>query len=405
MKRKLICLALSFVLIFSLTACWNARELNTVGISLAMGLDIEGDKILVTFEIVNPSYTQKNHGGGDVGPVKYVQGIGNTIFEAFRDVSLKFDRRILISHNKLIILGEDFARRGLINQTDQLFRNRELRETAYMLIAKGAKAYEVMGINNGLEDLPGNYILNLIRNKRDNPKTVDVRIMNYLRDYYLEGIHTVAGVVEMIDRTQIDETGKDMGTKDKELTVIGAAVFKDDILVAYISGNDTKALNYIKNNVKKGLITFPTPKDIVRNRKSNLKDKHLSSVLTIKVKTKNDVEIKDEGISLKSKVKIRGTIGEVIGDIDVYNEEEFKLLEEACSNTVKEAIKHTVEKVQREIGLDIFGFGLIFQRKYPDEFKKIKDNWDEIFSHADYQIEVETNLIRTGLIDTPINVD
>ena len=80
-------------------------------------------------------------------------------------------------------------------------------------------------------------------------------------------------------------------------------------------------------------------------------------------------------------------------------------MEEACSNTVKEAIKHTVEKVQREIGLDIFGFGLIFQRKYPDEFKKIKDNWDEIFSHADYQIEVETNLIRTGLIDTPINVD
>ena len=72
--------------------------------------------------------------------VKYVQGTGNNIHEAFRDITLKFDRRLFISHNKVIIIGEELAKRGLVKHMDQLFRNNEQRETTYILIAKGTRA-------------------------------------------------------------------------------------------------------------------------------------------------------------------------------------------------------------------------------------------------------------------------
>lgn len=60
-------------------------------------------------------------------------------------------------------------------------------------------------------------------------------------------------------------------------------------------------------------------------------------------------------------------------------------------------------KAQNEFRVDIFGFGDIFHRKYPEEWAKIKHNWNEIFSQADVEIEVKTNIIRTGLTNIPAN--
>lgn len=64
-------------------------------------------------------------------------------------------------------------------------------------------------------------------------------------------------------------------------------------------------------------------------------------------------------------------------------------------------IESAVKKVQQEYGTDIFGFGIAFHHKYPKQWEKIKENWDEIFKNAEFQIEVKTSIIRTGLINKP----
>ena len=51
----------------------------------------------------------------------------------------------------MLIFGEELARSGLITHIDQLFRDREQRESAFMLIAKGARAYEVMELTVALK--------------------------------------------------------------------------------------------------------------------------------------------------------------------------------------------------------------------------------------------------------------
>jgi len=133
---------------------------------------------------------------GQGGPVKYVQGTGCNVFEAFRDVVLKFDRRLFVSHNKVVIIGEDLAKNGVAEHIDELFRDREQRETAHVLIAKGAKAYEVMGISSGLESIPANYISNLIKNIKENPKAMDMNMIENLKHFYHEGHQSIMGVIE-----------------------------------------------------------------------------------------------------------------------------------------------------------------------------------------------------------------
>lgn len=404
MKKKANTLILLIILIVFLSGCWDATELDKLGISLIMGFDIENDKVLITAEVINPISSQDTASDGKNTSVKYTQGTGNNIFEAFRDITLKFDRRIFASHNKVIIFGEDFAKRGLVNHIDELFRDREQRETAYILIAKKAKAYEVMGINEGLEQIPSNYILELVKSIKNNPKTIDINFVEFLKHYYHQGHNPVTGIVEKVDKIKIDKTSEATGTQNYELSVIGSAVYKRDILMGYLNGNDTKALNFVLNNITGGIITFPTPISVVDSvGEAGHKLDNLSSVVIIKNKTKNDIEIVDGRVILKTKIKLRSSLGEVVGSIDISKEENIKKVEDACSKAIEEGIKAAIKKVQRDYKLDIFGFGLIFHRKYPKEWKDIEKDWNEIFSEADFQIEVDTHIIRTGLINTPIN--
>ena len=412
--KKMVLLSL-FILSLLLTGCWNARELNELGLTLVIGLDLVDDKVLVTAEVVNPIYSQQSSTTTGQGSyVKYVQGVGNNIYEASVDITLKFDRRLSIVHNRVFILGEDFAKKGLDSQIDELYRDVEQRETAYLLVAKGGKAYEVMGINSGLEELPSNYITKIVENFKYNPKTVDTNLVQYIKQYYKMGHHSIIGTIEKKEKKVIDQTVEKTGTQDYELSVIGSAIFNEDVLVGYLNGNDTKSVNFVMNKIRGGIITFPTPTAQVEGSSTppppvegempnKQKDQNLSSVIVIKNNTKNDVEMVDGNIKLKTKIELRGSLGEVVGNIDVAEKENIIKLEEACSKAIEDGIKRAFKKAQKEYGIDIFGYGLVFHRKYPEEWKRIKKDWDEIFSQADFEIEVNTDIIRTGLINTPIN--
>lgn len=71
--KKMVLLSL-FILSLLLTGCWNARELNELGLTLVVGLDLVDDKVLITAEVVNPTYSQQsNTTTGQSSHVKYVQ--------------------------------------------------------------------------------------------------------------------------------------------------------------------------------------------------------------------------------------------------------------------------------------------------------------------------------------------
>ncbi len=414
MKKKILFINIIVVIAVALTGCWNAMELNTLGINLVLGLDFENGKVIVTAEIIEPVPAKEKSAMERGSAVTYVQGIGDNIFDAFRNITLKFDRKLYIAHNKIIIFGEGFVEGESANDIDMLVRDHELRETTYFLIAKEAKAYEVMGIAAGLEEIPGNYILKLINNFKYNPKAVNVNLAEYLRHFYDMGRQPVLGIIEKKEKKQINKLKKSSKDKEYELSVIGAAAFNKHRLVGYLNGTETKAFNFIMGEVKTGIVTFPTPNesvdeistptlvmesDIDSQRPSKIS---MSTIDIIKLKSKRDVEIIDGNIVLKVDIRLRGSLEEFIGNMDISSDIEMKEIEKACSQEIKNKLMNTLIKVQKEFETDIFGFGNIFHRKYPKEWHEIKDNWNEIFSKSDLQVEVKTNVIRTGLINEPI---
>ena len=112
LKKKITIINI-IIIALVLTSCNGSREVNELGIVVSTAIDIEDNQLVLTHEVVVPENSVSTNTSETDTSAIYVQGRGNTILEAIRNTTLKFDRRLFLAHNRLFILGEDLAKQGL----------------------------------------------------------------------------------------------------------------------------------------------------------------------------------------------------------------------------------------------------------------------------------------------------
>lgn len=399
-KKTFIILSLIFCML--LTSCTGARELDTLGIVIAVGIDIENGKILVTNEVINPASGKESKTDSSQDNTLFVQGIGNTVEEAIINTSLTFDRRLYYPHNYLVILGEEFAKAGIGEHIDILSRGKEQREHAYMLVAKGTRACDVMGINSGISKSSGRYIYQIIEEDIYNGQTRTITINEFLKYHFKEREEYILGVVRPIEKPQINKNK----TEDKiqVICVEGGAVFKEDTLVGYYMGDEMLGFNFLIDDLKMANISFESPKYLQKNHNLISEKGSLSSVEIFRSKTKKSLKVIDGRLHLFIDVEFRGLLAEETQGIDISKPGMIREMEKACGEKVKSHIANVMNKAQKEFGIDTFGIGELVHRKYPKLWKEIKDNWSQVFVDLDYTINVKVHINDTGFTNTPPNI-
>ncbi len=387
-KRKMIVFVSILIWIVLLTGCWSRRELNQLAILAAMGTDLEGDKIKLTFEVMKPSPPQSGSGGSGSEPESvFVQSRGDSLFEAIRNVTMKFDRKLFLPHCRVFVFSEEVAKEGVLDYLDFWNRDHESRRTAYIVIAEGNSAADVMDVIGGLENTFAAYLESIIENQSANAKTVKVTIREFMKAYYAEGREPIAvGVIKKQKREQIGE-----GASKYEINAEGAAVFSQGRLIGQLNGEETMGMNFIRNEVKSGILVVPS-----------LEGNTYTSVEILKVGSKNTVEIKEGKLKIVAKITMTGMISEETSTISLREPDNISNLEKETEKVIEQIVMHVIDKAQKELEADIFGFGRILMNKHYDLWQQIKDEWHEIFAKADIQIEVDVNLQRRGVINNPI---
>lgn len=403
--KKMFSIMILLILSIVLTSCAGSREISELAIVIATGIDLVDGKVLLTNEVIKPN-VNSTKGENNGTSVLYLQHEGDTVFDAIRNATLTFDRKLLYSHNEIYIFGEELAKRGIGDYINFLLYDIEPRESAFMVVAKDAKAYEVMGINEGLSTTPGKYLELLIENHKYTSKTRSLNITEYIK-YYYQRKTPVLGVVNREQKKFINHI-QEKGQSDHRdiLNVEGGAVFFEDSLIGYYSGEEMIGFNFLVDEIGESLIVFEVSDEFTNNDEKYIATKGKYTVLEIKdSKTKNDLIVEDGKINLTVDVKLRGVIGEDSKGLDFRNLNIVKATEEACSHKVKEYISQTMDKAQKDLKVDTFGVDTIFHSKYPEEWKEISNDWESIFPEISYNINVETFIIRTGLLDMPTNVE
>lgn len=376
-----------------LTGCWNRRELNELGIVLAVALDKDAStgEIILTAQVVRPA-TQKQDGGGSKNtPVEMVTIKGITIFDAIRRSAKEFDRRLFFSHNRILVIDEALARDGLLPILDFWRRSTETRPDIWLFLAKGATAREIIGQIHGIEEIPANYLDSIIKRRNLHSEATAVTLLDFVKALASDSGHPIMGTLELFEAEKVSTLEK-KSTSAKAVSLAGTAIFNKDKLAGFLSPRETRGLNWITNTFKSGLVQVPAPDD----------EQHTIVIEVKKSSTKIKPQLINGQLHFHIEITESGDIVEQQSLTPIYKLPVLEEINKRQQAAITANVEHTLVKVQQELGLDILGFGQAFQTSYPAEWDNAKENWDRLFATATCELDVHTRIRKTGALQRPL---
>ncbi|QCJ41324.1 Ger(x)C family spore germination protein [Bacillus sp. S3] len=395
MKRKKL-LIIFFSSLILLTGCWNRRELNELSIVVGLGIDQENGQYLITAQVVNPSEIASKKGGSGKTPVVVYQSKGETLFEAVRKITTVAPRKLYFAHLRILIFGEEVAKKGIGDIIDALLRDSEVRNDFYITVTKNSSAADVLKVLTPLEKIPANSLFaSLEVSAKSWSPTEGVTLVQLVSNMVSDGINPILTGVEILGKVSEGETTKNVEqTQPKAiLQYKGLAIFKQDKLIGWMNERDSRAVHFALGKVKSSVGNVICPDG----------GKAVIEVVDTKAKINTKMSKGEPRGSIK--LKVQGNVAEIeCKGLDLTNPASISYLEKESEKNLTQIINTTIQHAQNNFRSDIFGFGEALFRSEPNDWKKYKKNWDQTFSKMPVTVEVDMEIRQTGTINnSPIN--
>lgn len=390
MKTRRVLFIILFTTIY-MTGCWNSREINTLAISVCIGIDKDENGYKITQQIINPKAIASKRTANESPVVVYTES-GPDLFELMRRTTTESPRKIYNSHLRMIVIGEELARDGIKNTLDFFARDHEFRTDFYFVVAKDTTAYEVLNTLTALDSIPGIEMFSSLKTSEKTwAPTKSIRILELVNSIIADGKNPVLTGIQITsgpnNSNNTDALRTTSGAKKLKYTNLGA--FKQDKLVGWLDQNDSKGYNYITGNIK----------NTVGYVYIDGKAKITMEVVSSKTSTKTTVENGKPVINIK--IDVIQTIAAVEGAFDVTKEENLNEINKSNEEKIKMLCEKAIYKAQNDYKTDIFGFGEVIHRQNPKLWKEIKGNWDDEFRDLKVNITVNARAKRLGQITQP----
>lgn len=386
MNKHIMALLLTYcTIIILLSGCWDAVDIEDRGFVVGSAIDM-GDKrsegnynVSVTNQIIVPAgYGTPEQGAGEEEAVTNVTASGESMIEIARKMAAKTSRVPYFEHLKVIIISEKIAKEPnlIASLLDIYIRDQEMRRGVKVLIAEG-EAKHILDVEPKTERFPVKFINSIIENSDRSIVIIDPVKIGKVHKFLLEKSSYVLPRVLF--------TGKGMDE-------VGVAVFHgyNNKMVGVLNGEETKGLNLITQKNKNGVITF----DI---------DKQLMAFEIEKTKSKIEIDTKDpENINIAIKITAEGAIAEMFGSKSLLDSKYISEIEEQVAKRIEQLVNLTVERGQKELKADVFGFNNILKQKHSDMWKQIESNWDHgenYFEKSNITVSADVEVRTIGATD------
>ena len=392
MKKKSVLLILMLSISLLLSGCWSSHEVNTLGLTVAIGIDKVGDGYLISEQLINPKAIASQKATHESPAVVYTAE-GANIAEAIKRLATMTPRKIYSSHLRMVILSEEIAKDGITDIVDYLLRFHEYRTDFFFAVAKGITANEILMTLTPIEVVPGISMYDKVKMSSEEwAPTRATQIIELANDIMADGINPIISSVELTENeekpTSTEVLAKIGGYEQLKFQALAA--FRDDVFVGWLNERESKGCNYITGAVKR-TTGFASENGVEL------------SYEVVKVKTKKKAVIENDTPRIDVKISIKcGVIG-VKGDMDVSKMENKETMSMMAEKKVTQLCRESVQKAQEDLKTDIFGFGELIHREDPDYWKTVKDNWNDAFPDIPVDIEVDVHILSTGDMTKPIS--
>lgn len=381
---KLFCILLIITMMFSLTSCWDNKELDSVSIVLGVGMDIkpESDNTDIDFIFqVNKSFPANSQSGGAPADDKQYYNLETTAIglpTAEKNINGQLPRSLYMEQNQMVIVGREKAEKGINNCLDAFMRENYMRIEVHLLMAD-TTAKEILNAKLEQENITAMGLSKLIEEKGKLNKSYESKLYEFVANQNCNSETTP--VVPII---KLDKNGENDIFKIK-----GLAIFDNYKLAGELDEKQTEMYSLIMNYSKYPNYEYEKDDVYINLEIASLK-------YDMKVDFENDKPFVQISYNLLS------SIGEVQGDVnlntgDKENEME-QLIAEQFTNQLNECADYC-----KSIGKDVFGFGHEFHRYHPKKWRTMKNNWDEDFKNLDISFDVTMDIFSMGKINDHID--
>lgn len=390
MRRKQTWLMLVIILPL-FTGCWSRTEVNDIAIVLGVALDkAENGQFQLALQIAVPKGLGaggSSQGAASQKPTMMVSAKGTSIMEAYRIIQEKLPRVVFFAHSRVIIIGEELARDGVSPVLDFFSRHRQSHLRNYLLFTKG-KAINILKSNPRLEPI----MAEEIREQEKSGVGVQTHIRDFLKRMQIDGEEPVAAQISILPL--IEE--EDSEIPKEAPAVNGAAVFQGDKLVGWLNDKEARSILWLRNELKSGTMAL---------RLSKEKGGGQVGAEIVKGSTQIKPILHNDEIKIKIKVYGKVEIFENTTSLDLNDPEIINTLQSMLEKDVRMRIRLTLDKTQKELKSDIFGFGQAVYRTNPKKWNNsYSKRWPEIFPDIEVEITPRITVKSTGFTTRSLSI-
>lgn len=369
--KKAVCFAVLFVTLLSFTSCsgnTKSREIKNRVIIQGIGFDTaENGKLLISFQTLNTDVSTNS--SSDSSPdslVKCYKTEALSLSEALKNLASATGKTPLVSQNRIVIFGSNFARVGITYCLDEFIRDAENRFTVISAVAE-SRAEDIVFAALGENVIPARICEKVLKQSASKPENCATELYEVINSVLTDRAF-VLPVIAVNDREETEF-----------LTVTGAGLFKDGKLVNILNPDIFKGIGFLKNRVRDGSLGI-------------MSDGGVLSVNIIKSKTEINFENTDK---IRAHVRIRTTCSLAENNRDFLkpaDTEFIKKTEELTSAETTKLVETSLRECIINNSADVFGITERIKRKYPSAFKygdiDIKD--------IEFSVYTESKIEKTG---------
>jgi spore germination protein KC len=377
MNRRAVLLA-TCLLAMLLSGCWNRRELETLGIILAVGYDWDEERqeYVVSAQMAKPQAKQSDVGGGGQGPGAHVfTARGKTVFDASRNLSLIATRRAWWGHVQVLVIGEAAAKRGLDGLLDFVERDGETRPIYFVTVTKGW-AGDLMHLQASLESVPALGLVSLVRAAGATSTSPVIRILDVSQAIEAPS-SAILGVVGVSEGA-----GSDLGKPTKEFRLDGSAVFDKANLVGYLDDRETRGAMWVRGRVRGALLAVPCPGS--PGKHIGVEVIHASAKVTPEVDRKGKVQV-------RAQIRVEANLGDQDCNFPYVKLDRIEELDRVVGNRIREEVV-AAQKACAALNADCFGLTDRVMQRFPAYYEQVKverRSWPMV-------LEIEVRVRATG---------
>ncbi|CAM3396835.1 Ger(x)C family spore germination protein [Paenibacillus lupini] len=376
-----ICLILS---IFMTSGCWDRTEINDLAFITGTAFDLtDNGKYLLSLQFAIPSSSQNGGSGGQQQKFFVLSATGKNANEAFEKIQKKNSRKLFTAHRSVILIGESLGRQGINDLLDVFSHDPRQRLKTYIMLVKGGEARKVLQTRYPFDQLPMEAVKEM--------ESQQTEIATSLRDFFMAasspGIYPIVGVIEA------DSEGSNP-SKNNVFKLGGSAVFKDLKLVGLLDGNETDGLNWARGHMKDGRINA----ELV-DGKGNV------GMVVTHANRMIKTDLQGDRIQFKIILHGKGTLIENNTDLDVSLPKNLTLVQDALEKSAEKQIHVAVNKLQKQFKADAIGLGRELYRDKPNDWKLIRNEWDQNFAEADVTVDVTLTIGGFGMVGPPLQLN